>query len=394
MHPTATVPETRPPLFTPAFVRAALATLMFNLAAFSFVHLPGLLQRLGADEAEIGWIMAAQALGAIGVWPFVGRAMDARGRRAVIVAGAALFVVAIALYLFVVSVGPFVYVVRVLDGIAHTMWYTALFTYGADLVPAHRRTEGLAIFGTAGLITIGLGAQFGDLVLAYADYRTLFAGALAFAVVGLVLCLRLRDVPVESAAPARPSRGLFAAAAQPDLTPIWIAAAVFFVSLGALFSFMKIFIPTVSGGRVGGFFTIYAAVAVLLRVAFGWLPDRFGTRRMLGVAMLSYAIGFVLLAVARTPLPVLAAGLFCGVGHGYTYPVLFSLVVQRAAPHARGSAMAFYTALDWIGLLVSGAACGYLIEFAGFGATFSVLALLLVAGVAAFYRFDRREGPL
>ena len=73
--------------------------------------------------------------------------MDVRGRRAVMLAGVALFVAVIGLYLSIHELGPWVYGVRLLDGMAAMMWYTALFTHAADLVPAHRRTEGLAIFG-------------------------------------------------------------------------------------------------------------------------------------------------------------------------------------------------------------------------------------------------------
>src|SRR5205814_10217263 len=154
------------PLFTRLFVLAAVANLMLSLAGFLFVHLPGFLQQLGAGEAQIGRIMGAQAIGSVLAWPLVGHVMDARGRRVVILTGASLFVAVIVLYLYVDSLGPFVYLVRMLDGAAHTMWYTALFTYAADLVPVQRRTEGLAIFGVSGLVTIGLGAQFGDAILA------------------------------------------------------------------------------------------------------------------------------------------------------------------------------------------------------------------------------------
>ncbi|MGH8468170.1 MAG: hypothetical protein ACREVY_03980 [Gammaproteobacteria bacterium] len=55
----------KPPLFTRAFVLAACATSMLSLAGFLFVRLPGFLQQLGAGEAEIGRIMAVQALGAV-----------------------------------------------------------------------------------------------------------------------------------------------------------------------------------------------------------------------------------------------------------------------------------------------------------------------------------------
>ena len=379
------------PLITRAFVRAALATLMLNLANMLFVHFPGFLQRLGAEEGEIGRIMATQPLGAILAWPFVGHAVDVYGRRVVILAGSALFVVVIVLYLCITALGPFVYIVRLLDGIAATMWYAALFTHGADLVPAQRRTEGLAIFGASGMITIGLGAAIGDAILAHASYRALFLGALGCTVVGLILCLRLRDVGLGVVDTGRPSRGLFGAAVQSNLLPIWYAAFAFFVSLGALFFFLKTFITAANVGSVGGFFGVYAAIAIGLRLFLGWLPDRIGTRRMLGVAMSSYAMGFIMLALAQTSTQIMFAGLLCGVGHGYTYPVLFSLVVERASPRERGAAMAFYTAVDWLGLLAAGPVIGFVIEQAGYGTAFTVLALVLLSGIILFYRFDRLQ---
>lgn len=381
----------RQSLFTRAFVLAALANLLLHLAAVLFVHLPGFLQRLGAGEAEIGRIMAAQALGAIAAWPLVGRIMDGHGRRVVILGGCTFFIVAIALYLRIDSTGPFIYVVRVLDGMAHAMWYTALFTHGADLVPAQRRTEGLAIFGVSGMITVGLGAQFGDVILAYATYRELFLTALGFALLGLILCLPLRDVRLMHGADVVPARGMFAAAKPPSLRPVWLAAFAFFVALCALFTFMKTYVSAGHLGSVGDFFTAYAATAVLLRVFVGWLPDRLGTRRMLGSAMLCYAFGFVVLSMAQAPIHVLVAGLICGAGHAYTYPVLFSLVIERAQPRARGSAVAFYTTIDWLGLLIAGPVFGGVIELAGYGVAFASLALLLTMGVGLFYGLDRRS---
>lgn len=368
---------------------AASATLMLNLANFLFIHFPGFLQQLGAGEAEIGRIMAAQPLGAILAWPFVGHAVDTYGRRVVILAGCSLFVVVIVFYLCIGSLGLFVYAVRLLDGAAATMWYAALFTHGADLVPAQRRTEGLAIFGTSGLLTIGLGGTFGDAVLAYAGYRELFLGALGCTVVGLLFCVQLRDVAPGAVDAGRPSRGIFAAAVQRNLLPVWLAAFAFFASMGALFFFLKTFIASVAIGSVGGFFGIYAAIAIALRLFLGWLPDRIGTRRMLGIAMSSYALGFVLLALAQSPTQMLLAGALCGVGHGYTYPVLFSLVVTRADLRERGAAMTFYTAVDWLGLLVAGPVVGYAIELAGYRPSLVGIAATIAVGIALFYRLDR-----
>ena len=378
-----------PPLFTSAFVLAALANAMLSFAGSLFIHLPGFLQQLGAGEAHIGRLMAAQALGAILAWPLVGRVMDARGRRVVILAGVALFVAVVGLYLSIHELGPRLYGVRLLDGVAAMMWYTALFTYAADLVPAQRRTEGLAIFGVSGLVPIGLGAESGDVILAYATYRELFLGALGFAVLGLIVCLPLRDVRPVHSEQGVPPRSVLATVAQRNLLPVWLAAFTFFMAVLALFSFMKTFVITTGIGSVGTFFGAYAAMAVSLRIFLGWVPDHLGARRMLGIAMSCYASGFVVLSLAHTPGHALAAALLCGAGHGYTFPVLLSLVVVRARPHERGAATAFFTALDWLGLLLAGPVVGYVIERTGYGMSFMGLALLLAMGIGVFYGLDR-----
>jgi MFS family permease len=379
-----------PPLFTRAFVLAWFANGLLNLAAFLFLHLPGFLQGLGAGEAQIGRIMAAQAVGAIVAWPLAGRAMDARGRRVVILAGVALFVLVVGLYLAIDSLGPGIYAVRVLDGVAATLWYTALFTYAADIVPVQRRIEGLAMFGVSGLISIGLGAQSGDVILAHATYRELFLVALGCATLGLMLCLSLHDVRrVHST--SVPPRSAAATAVERNLLPVWLAAFTFFVGVAAVFTFMKTFATTTGIGNVGVFFGGYAAIAVALRVLLGWLPDRLGARRTLGIAMSAYVVGLGALSLAQAPWHVFAAGLLCGAGHGYTFPVLLSLVVARARPQERGAATAFFVALDWIALLLAGPIVGYVIEHSGYGTAFISHALLLVMGIALFYGLDRQD---
>jgi len=379
------------PLLTRAFVLAAMANAILSLSGSLFVHLPGFLQQIGAGEGEIGRIMAMQAIGAILVWPLVGTVMDTRGRRVVILGGVALFVVAVGLYLSVSALGPRIYAVRLIDGAAWTMWYTALFTYAADLVPERRRAEGLAIFGVSGLIPLGLGAFSGDVILAHAGFREMFIGALALAVLGFILCLPLRDVPPARTEHVRP-RGILRTASERHLLSVWVAAFTFFVGVVVVFTFVKTFIVATGIGSMGRFFGAYATTAVLLRVFLGWLPDRLGARRMVGIAMSCYACGFIALAWADTPVDVLVAGLLLGAGHGYAFPVLLSLVVTRSPTRERGAATAFFMALDWLSLLLAGPIVGFAIERIGYGQSFLGVGLTVAMGTAVFYVLDHRGG--
>jgi MFS family permease len=383
----------RAPLLTRAFVLVTLANLTLNIAATLSIHLPGFLHALGARELEIGSIMSAHALAAFLAGPSAGQALDRHGRKLLIRAGCALYVLAAALYLAIDRIGPFVIAVRVIEGVSATMLYIALFTYAADLVPPARRTQGLAVFGASGLVPMGVSGVLGDAILAGSTYRAMFATALGFGVLGLLLCWRLPESLALSArttlASERPGR---AALLERDLLPVWVASFAFFFSMAGVLTFLKTYVLAIGHGSVGGFFGAYAGAALVLRLVFGWIPDRVGLRRMVLPSMASYGLGAGLLAGAGSDARVLLAGLLCGIGHSYAYPVYYSLVVTRARAGERGSAMAIYASIDWGAILIAGPALGLVIEHAGYGAAFGALAGVLTLGTAGFYALDRTEG--
>ncbi len=379
----------RPPLLTRDFVLAALAHLSFGLALFLFLHFPGFLKEQGAGEAQIGRIMALNAISAMICGPLVGRLLDVYGRRSVILWGAALYSIAVGLYLSIDGIGPRVYAIRLLDGIGSIAIYAGLFTFASDHVAESRRTEGLALFGASGLLPMALSGLLGDAILATAGYHTLFSIALGFAVVAFALCLMLRDADfVREKTEA--SSGLRGPLNQTDLHPMWFVSFCFFFSTVAVFTFLKTLTMKTGVGTVGGFFTVYASVAIGLRLFFGWLPDRVGQRRVLGPALLAYAAGLSALGEAQTPTGFAVAALLCGGGHGFAFPVLFSMVINRARRADRGSAMGIYTTVDWIGHLAGPPLIGLMIEASGYPSTLLGLGIGLSCAVAVFYLWDAR----
>ena len=86
-------------LLTRPFALCFVANLLQGLAFNLFLHFPGYLKQLGADELQIGFISALTAVAAIALRPPTGRAMDRRGRRVVILVGGVANVVAVSLYL-------------------------------------------------------------------------------------------------------------------------------------------------------------------------------------------------------------------------------------------------------------------------------------------------------
>ena len=370
---------------------AFAANLLHGLSFFMFLHLPGFLTDLGADETEIGVLFGVTAAAAIAVRPFVGRSIDGRGRRRLIVSSGALNVLAILLYLTVSSLGAWLYVVRVLHGVSEAAMFTALYTYGADVVPESRRTEGLALFGVSGLLPIALGGVIGDLIVAGFGFNAMFWTAALFAASAYVIALGFNEP--HRAEPTGPPSGFFKAIAQPSLLPLWWMTGVFSLVLTGYFTYLRTFVDETGIGTVGAFFAFYTAAAIIPRLLFARLPAHVGEKRVLFPAFIALVIGFVVLARAGSAADIVVAGILCGVGHGYAFPILFGYTVTRASEEIRGSAVTFFTTLFDIGVFIGAPLLGAIINSAGYTTMYALAAVTLAIATGVYFVWDRRWDP-
>ena len=359
-----------------------------GMAFTMFLHFPGFLKGLGAGEVEIGLIVGLTAVASIAVRPSVGRAMDQRGRRPVILFGNIVNVAVLALYLTVGELGAWLYAVRITHGFAEALLFTALFTYGADQVPATRRTEGIALFGISGILPIALGGVLGDIILARWDFDVFFLVVLGFGILALLLSLPLPESHKPGAGGDQPQRFL-ASVMQKNLVPLWWVTLVFSLALTAYFTFLKTFVIDTGIGSVGLFFSAYAATAIGLRLFAAWLPDRVGPKRVLYPALGSMVLGFIVLASATGSGGIAVAGVLCGAGHGYAFPIVMGMVVSRAAEADRGSAMAIFTGLFDVGALLGGPAFGAIIRFGSYSSMFLAAGGWMLVGGLIYAYLDR-----
>jgi MFS family permease len=255
------------------------------------------------------------------------------------------------------------------------------------MVPLARRTEGIAVFGVAGMVGLSVAGLLGDAVLARGTYAHLFALATAAAAVATLAGWWLPESAPRGDHAAR--RSFLASVIAPGLLPLWWVGLAFSLSLASYFAFMKTFVIVRGVGSVGAFFTGYTIVAVALRVFLGWLPDRIGAARTLVPAMLVLAGGLVLLARAEHPTDVVVAGVLCGAGHAFAFPTISALVVNRAHEGGRGSALAVFTALFDLGLLIGSPLFGLVLERSDYGVMFGLAAAMAATGALTWLVWER-----
>ena len=399
MNPPVERPNTPPEtLFTWAFGLAFAANFLHSLAFHTYVHVPGFFAGLGASEFVIGVLMGTMAFMAIAVRPAVGRSMDVRGRRGMILVGGVVNVIASLGYLLVNDVGAVAFGVRMLHGVAEAMLWSSLFTFAADVVPAARRAQGLALFGVSGLIPLALGGAIGDWVVGDGPpteaYAAMFGWTAVFSVVALLLSLPLPESRPERAPGEDVERiGYLETLSSRPLLPLWFLGTAFAISLSAYWTFIKTFVETTDIGSMSLFFGAYAWSAVLLRIFFGWVPQRVGLRRVLVPAVLVAACGLVVVATAHSAWQLGLSGVLCGIGHGFAFPILSAMVVDRARAEERGTAVSLFTAMFDVGALLGGPSLGAIITLASYGVMYATAAAFLAASTLVYLAWDMKAVP-
>jgi MFS family permease len=160
--------------------------------------------------------------------------------------------------------------------------------------------------------------------------------------------------------------------------------------LTAYFVFIRRYVDDTGFGSVGLFFSMYVAVAIAERVFFGWLPDRVGRKRVLYPSLMILIAGFLVLASAGSWVGVAIAGALCGAGHGFIFPILTALLVDRAPDADRGSAMSFFTSLFDVGTLIGGPILGAIIDTGGWSPMYLTAGASLGVATVIFARWDSK----
>lgn len=377
----------REPIWTTPFVRVFAASFFIEVAWSLTIHLPRFFEDLGASEGQIGLLYAVASAFGLAFRPMVGRLLDLWGRKPLLITAGVVEVVFLATYLLLEAWGAPAFANRIVQASAQLVLFTAIFTYVADSLPASRRAQGLGLFGLTGLIPIGVGGLLGDVVIAAGGFRALFVTAALSATIGVVTLMTLPVLSTHGDDDAA-RRSVWSTLRQRDLVPIWVLALSFAVGLEAIFVFMATFIEEVDIGSAGLFFGLYSVSAVTVRlIGSGW-TDRFGYRRVVTPSFVVFTSAFLLLAFTGNVVTLAAAGLMGGTGHGILFPAIGSQVIERARATERGSAVAMFTALFDLAILVGAPIVGRVIDTIGYRVAFAGIGCTVFVGLIAFLLLD------
>ena len=384
------------------FLRATVTNFFFFLSLNVFVLLPLYIEQLGGTEVDIGVVMGWYSAVGILCQPLVGPWVDAIGRRPFMLLGVGLLLASTILATLTAGIVGLVFV-RVLQGVAFSVFFVANFVHIIDLVPPEKRGWALGIYGVSGLLSTAIAPLIGEGVIRRFGFRPLFVAAALVAAVAAALAWGTRERRREPGQPVRGSE--WVRTSVEDLMRRHMAVTLFFgLGTGTIFAFLPTFAESLGVRTLALFYTGYAGAAMAVRVFGGRLVDTHGRRAVIVPSMFVQAAATALLAsiglhalhppaAALPVLPLLVvAGVMAGGAHGFLYPGLAALVTDEVPAARRGAVVGVFSGVFLIGNAGGAFAFGVVAHALGYGFMWSILTALLLAGAGVSLRLAALGG--
>ena len=412
-------PSPRSEVYHAAFWIAFAANLVVvssNALTFRFAELVNF---LGGTEGLAGLTVAVATFGAVLARFKIGEAIDRLGVRKV---WAACSGVALTGALILAAAGPLAG--RLPEGAGPALTWLAtrlpifagrlLFTVGLagqfgcslvhiqNIVPAKRRTEAIATFGSSGFLGMMTGTILGDVIFYHTAgatrYAVLFGASATCAGLYLLFTLYLtRNYRHERPAERRSAFRLLREHWPGPVT--WVGGA-----MGLGFAVSTVFLTRFATARglpgIFPFFMGYALSAFTFRVLTRRWSENVGRHRMIAYGLAGQTCGFVLLPWVTEGWHLLPSAILVGFGHALLFPAVVSLGTETFPLRNRGTASTLILGFFDLGMLICAPVLGGVVDLgaaAGLsgGAQFTPMflgAALAVSGVGVYYHFAAGRG--
>lgn len=369
-------PGTRERLFTPAFIRLAVADLAyFTAAGVAIYALPlWVTGPVGSDKSGAGLAFGAFAVSALILRPVAGRLSDTHGRRPLLIGGALISAVGMLGTAYADNLA-LVVLLRLLLGVAEAAFFVASLAALADLAPASRMGEAISYNSLGLYLGLAFGPPLGELLVNWAGFTAAWYGAAALSVVAAVVAAGIKNVRSRSAPIAGRARLIHWRAVPPAL-----GFFVSVVAMGVFFAFGALQAEAVGLTPASAPLFVYGLVVVAGRLSLARVLDRFPALLLGAVALAIIATGFLIMALWSSATGMIIGPAIFALGVTLSTPAFFSAIFATAKPGERGAASGTASVFLDLGIALGPMLLGLAAQAGGIPFAFGIATAVVLAG--------------
>ncbi|GAA4202126.1 MFS transporter [Actinocatenispora rupis] len=382
---TACVTPARPALLSRALLLRCVSIVGSSLSFYLLLSVAPLYATAthagdGAAGIATGALMVATVAGELACPRLVAR----HGYRRVLVAGLVLLG-APALVLTVAHSMAWIVAVCLVRGLGYAVTVVAGGALTAELVPAERRGEGLALVGVVSAAPSLAALPLGVWLAGHVGYTVV---AVAAGVAALASIAAIPGLPDRRPAAAK-ATGIVAGLRTGALARPAVVFAATASAAGVLVTFLPLAAPRGATGTVALALLVQPAAATVARWLAGRYGDRYGAGRLVLPGLLASAAGILLTALLGSPLALVAGVTLFGLGFGVAQNATLTLMYSRVPTSGYGTVSALWNVAYDAGMGAGALGFGAVVGTVGYAPGFALTGVLMLVALAPALR-DRR----
>lgn len=385
----------KPKLWTRDFLAISFASFFFFIPFYTLmIALPiYTMENLGGSEAQVGFIVTAFIISAVIIRPFSGRLLDRFGKKQMLLFALIIFLIASVLYLGT-SNFTLLLIIRFFHGFGFGIATLAAGTIVANIVPDHRRGEGMGYYALFMNLAMVIGPFLGLMIIQYSNFKTLFIvmslSSLASLMAAVIPKIPENFLQSEHSSPQR-ERLKLSDLLEKSVMPIAIIVGLLAFSYASVLSFISVYAKEINLVETASFFFVaYAVFLILTRPISGRLFDKYGENYVLYPTIILFGIGVFILSQTTSSFSFLLAGALIGIGYGTLGPAIQAVCVQSVAPHRRGVATATYFTFFDGGLGLGSVVLGFVAASIGLSNLYLYTSLFIIGCAGLYYLLHGR----
>lgn len=388
-------------MYTRQFFQAFAALGLFMTCVSLQYLFAKYLEFRGCDVATGGMITAVGMIGPLLIRIHLGQCIDRFGFRLTWMSGTLAVAVALGVMPFVAGL-LLITGLRAVFQMAVSAVMTTVAVFAAQIAPPHRRAESIGTIGLAGFMGTSLGPLLGEWIFSGGDgsidaFRLFFWASVACSLGSCAVMLSIRQPAAAPFAPARwpaadPAGGqtlsTFRVIRRYWPGAILLVSLVFSMAFSLNTFYLERLAQAAGFEKTRLFYIIYCPTAMVMRLVFRRLPERFGRRGTLLFGMALHAGGLLSLLGVGSEAHLILPAVLMGAGHCFIFPSMVDLAADRLPPQYRGTGTAVVFAAGDLGLLLGYALLGRIIAVWGYDAAVAFLAGAMVFGAVVYALAD------
>jgi MFS family permease len=373
-------------LFTPRFFVMCGFSFTVFLSAFQlFPTAPFHILDLGGSTFSSGLFLGFLTYSSAFSAPLTGAYADRVGSRRVLIGSSLALVVFSLLYAVITDVKLMLAMV-LMHGVFWSGLLSASSAYMTNLLPEHRRAEGIGYWGLSTLLGVAVAPAVGFWLYNRGWLWLCVSGATLNLIMTLIATQLHDDQPRPASAALERKRGVL----EWRVLIISVTLALYSFGYGGITSFTAMYADANGVAPKGIYLTTLAIVILLTRPIFGRLGDRLGYTRVFVPCLILITAGLAVLAFGGTRSLQLLSAVIFGIGFGTAYPTYVGYVMKGVSSERRGAAFGAILAAFDTGIGTGSTTMGWIIGRYGFATAFGVAAALAALALPYFLFVDRK----